>query len=145
LIADMVIPGGSPMDHREHDPVTIEALLAKVEDSRYRELLHDDQLRRRLVVKMLAESDDPMLREMGEQLRDGLVKPSQLMSIPEYWEALGRGYEALGRIDLDQVAEQVDATADAPSDDPSAAPEPPWDEHLRREPPTIGAERERGR
>ncbi|WP_433379848.1 hypothetical protein ACQPZX_14215 [Actinoplanes sp. CA-142083] len=100
------------MDHQEHDPVTIETLLAKVENSRYRGLLHDDQLRRRLVTKMLAESDDPILREMGEQLRDGLATPSQLMSIPEYWEALRPGYEALGSIDLDQVAEQVDATDD---------------------------------
>lgn len=116
------------MDHSEHDPVTIEALLAKVENSRYRALLHDDQLRRRLVFKMLAESDDPILREMGEQLRDGLVTPSQLMSIPEYWEALSPGYEALGAIDLDQVADQVDAADDAPPDDPSAA-------HPHRPPP----------
>jgi hypothetical protein len=104
------------MDRQEHEPVTIEALLARVEDSRYRELLHDDKMRRRLVVQMLAESDDPILREMGEQLRDGLVTPAQLMSIPEYWEALRPGYEALGGIDLDQVAEQVDA----PPDDPDA-------------------------
>ncbi len=133
------------MDHGEHDPVTIEALLAKVENSRYRALLHDDQLRRRLVFKMLAESDDPMLREMGEQLRDGLVTPSQLMSIPEYWEALSRGYEALGRIDLDEVAEQVDAADDAPSDDPDATPGPLWDEHLRRDPPHFGEEHDRDR
>jgi hypothetical protein len=99
------------MDHQP-GPVTIEALLAKVEGSRYRALLHDDQLRRRLLVRMLAESDDPMLREMGEQLRDGLATPAQLLSIPEYWEALRPGYEALGSIDLDEVAEQVDASAD---------------------------------
>jgi hypothetical protein len=121
------------MDHGEHDPVTIEALLAKVENSRYRALLHDDQLRRRLVFKMLAESDDPLLREMGEQLRDGLVTPSQLMSIPEYWEALSRGYEALGSIDLDQVAEEVDAADDVPPDDPSPAPGPPPDHDDRRQ------------
>jgi hypothetical protein len=84
---------------------------------------------------MLAESEDPMLREMGEQLRDGLVTPFQLMSIPEYWEALSPGYEALGSIDLDQVAGQVDAAGDAPRDDASAAPGPLWDERLRREPP----------
>ena len=112
------------MDHEERGPATIEALLAKVENSRYRALLHDDQLRRGLVVKMLTQSDDPMLREMGEQLRDGVVTASQLMSIPEYWEALRPGYEALGSIDFDQVVEQVDATDDVPPDDPDETPAP---------------------
>lgn len=115
------------MDHTEHDPVTIEGLLAKVENSRYRALLHDDQLRRRLVVKMLAESDDPLLREMGEQLRDGLVTPTQLMSIPEYWEKLRPGYEALGSIDLDRVADEVDATDRPPDDEPAFDEERPHD------------------
>jgi hypothetical protein len=102
------------MDDGRQDRVTIEALLAKVEQSPYRALLHDDQQRRHLLATMMAKSDDPILREMGEQLRDGLVTSMQLLSVPEYWDTLSHGYDRLGGIDLDQISEQLDAAGDAP-------------------------------
>jgi hypothetical protein len=79
-----------------------------LDQTSYRLLLHDDQHRRHLLAKLMADSNDPMLREMGQQLRDGSATLSQLLSVPAYWETLERGCDRLADIDLDNLAEQVD-------------------------------------
>jgi hypothetical protein len=87
---------------------SIDELFAKLEQTSYGYLVHDQQRRRHLIATMMADSDDPIVREMGQQLRDGLVTPQQLLSVPEYLEKLESGYEKLAQIDLDELAEQVD-------------------------------------
>jgi hypothetical protein len=57
---------------------------------------------------MMADHNDPLVREMGKQLRDGEVTPQQLLSVPQYWEALQRGVNQLTETDLAEVESQVD-------------------------------------
>ena len=45
----------------------------------------------------LAGSADPLLREIGEQLRLGQVTPAGLLAIPEYREVIRRGLALLAR------------------------------------------------
>jgi hypothetical protein len=87
---------------------TLEDIFAKLEQTSYRELLHDHERRRHLLATLMADSTDPIMREMGEQLRDGSATPRQLLSVPDYLEVLNRGYDELAKIDLDEVAEWVD-------------------------------------
>lgn len=84
-------------------------VLDAVAQTSYGELLHDDQRRRHELYKLMADSTDPMVREMGEQLRDGLVTPLQLLSVPEYAEALMSGVQRLAEFDMKQVVEEMDA------------------------------------
>jgi len=87
----------------------IEGLFASLEQSPYRYLLHDPERRRRLLATIMAESSDSTVREMGEQLRDGQVSLAQLLTVPDYADALSRGADRLAEVDLDEVTEQVDA------------------------------------
>lgn len=96
------------MSDEEQPRATLEGILAKLGQTSYGELVHDEQRRRHLLATMMAESTDPVLREMGQQLRDGLVSPRQLVTVSDYWEALQRGFEKLAEVNLDEVAEQVD-------------------------------------
>jgi hypothetical protein len=93
--------------------VTAEELLAEAEGTSLGDLLRDDQRRRHLLATMMAEHPDPILREIGQQWRDGVATPRQLLSVPEYWAALRPGYDALkeidlGETDLGEIAEQAD-------------------------------------
>jgi hypothetical protein len=109
-------------DRMSEDRATAEDILAKVELTSYGDLLHDDQRRRHELYKMMADSADPMLREMGEQLRDGLLTPRQLLSVPEYWETLRRGYDSLEAVDLDAIADQIDEVYEREHDDHRSSP-----------------------
>jgi hypothetical protein len=43
----------------------------------------------------LCGSGDPLLREIGAQLRTGQVRPGSLLAVPEYRRAIQRGVELL--------------------------------------------------
>ncbi|HEX6681444.1 MAG TPA: hypothetical protein VF062_01520 [Candidatus Limnocylindrales bacterium] len=105
--------------------MTIDDVFASLERTSYGHLLHNDQLRRQELYELMAECPDPILSEMGRQLRDGLLTPRQLLDAPDYVEALQRGYETLGEVDLNEIAAEVDEfglTSPAQSDsDPAAA------------------------
>lgn len=85
----------------------LEQILAKLEQTSYGELVRDDERRRHELYRMMADSTEPTVREMGQQLRDGLVTPTQLLTVPEYAEVLHQGYERLGELDLDTIEEAV--------------------------------------
>jgi hypothetical protein len=87
--------------------VTFADIFAKLDQTSYRELLHDTEYRRFLLAKMMADSSDPMLREMGQQVRDGQATFRQLLSAPDYWEALQGGYQKLAEVELDDVSDWV--------------------------------------
>jgi hypothetical protein len=54
----------------------------------------DPDRARRQLYDRLAASDESMLREIGEQLRDGVLSPGRLLTIPGYREVVEEG---LGR------------------------------------------------
>lgn len=85
--------------------MTVEELLAEVERTSAGELLGDEERRRHLLAMMLAEHTDPIVREIGQQWRDGVATLRQLVSVPEYWETLRRGYDTLAEVDLDEAAD----------------------------------------
>ena len=103
----------------------LEQILAKLEQTSYGELIRDDGRRRRELYRMMAESAEPTVREMGQQLRDGLVTPTQLLTVPEYADVLHRGYERLGEIDLDTIEETVEEVHRAEQEAGGGGPQPP--------------------
>lgn len=103
--------------------VTVESLLAKFSQTSYGELLHDDQRRRHLLATMMAGSTNPIVKEIGEQLRDGVITPRQLLSVPEYWEELQHGYQGLAEVDLDEMDQQVDQLNEQEREEADAAAE----------------------
>jgi len=64
--------------------------------------------RRERAAEALLRHPDPVMREIGRQLRDGSMRPSDVLRIPEYREAFGRAAEQVRR-DLDprMVAAQL--------------------------------------
>lgn len=53
--------------------------------------LADASTRRRRFYEVVAENPDPIWREIGQQLRDGRLRPSEVLSVPEYRERLRAG------------------------------------------------------
>jgi hypothetical protein len=98
------------MTDDQRPSATLDDVLAAVERTSYGELLHDDQRRRHELYELMAVSDDPLVREMGQQLRDGLLRPRDLLSDPDYADGLIRGCQRLGElaVDLDDVVTQID-------------------------------------
>ncbi|GAA3739524.1 hypothetical protein GCM10022225_23320 [Plantactinospora mayteni] len=98
------------MTEERNPSATLDQLLDAVARTSYGELLHDEQRRRHELFRMMADSQDPMLREMGEQLRDGLARPRDLLSVPGYAETLLNGCQRLGENgpDLDKVLAEID-------------------------------------
>jgi hypothetical protein len=76
-----------------------------------------DRTRRRLY-DGLATSDEPILREIGEQLRDGVLATHRLLTIPAYREVMEKGLSVLQAANealeddavRDQLVRMVDGT-----------------------------------
>jgi hypothetical protein len=105
----------------------LEQILAKLEQTSYGELIRDDGRRRHELYRMMAGSAEPAVREMGQQLRDGLVTPTQLLTVPQYAEVLHRGYERLGELDIDTIEETVAEVRRAEREAGGAGEQPPGD------------------
>lgn len=78
-----------------HPPLPDPSVLQRLLESspRYSELA-DPDTRRRHVFDALANSDDPMWREIGQQLRDGRLRPRDLLGIDAYAEKIQQGLAA---------------------------------------------------
>ncbi|HEY8474106.1 MAG TPA: hypothetical protein VIL37_15925 [Natronosporangium sp.] len=66
-------------------------MMRLAEQSRYRDLLSDVSGRRRRLFEALANSDDPLWREIGEQLREGRIRPSDVLQSEVYWNKIQEG------------------------------------------------------
>jgi hypothetical protein len=53
------------------------------------------------VYQALRESDDPLLREIGEQLDRGTIVPRDLLTEPSYRRVVDNGLDRLARFDPD--------------------------------------------
>jgi hypothetical protein len=101
-------------------------LLAAVSESPELEELKDTSSRRQKLYQLVAEHPDPLWREIGQQLRDGHISPSELLSTPQYREHLRAGM-ADG---LERLNHMVGALEDHLRADP-----PPVEEAPRRAEP----------
>lgn len=75
--------------------------------------LRNRELLREHAAEALRRSPDPLLREIGEHLRNGRGRPADVVRVPEYAAALGRATrDAAGRVTVQRLAEAVVACAD---------------------------------
>lgn len=72
-------------------PPDLTSLTGKLAESPYSEDLKVTIKRRETVYRHLAESKDPILRELGQQLRDGAMTPRDILRVPDYMDAAFRG------------------------------------------------------
>ncbi len=93
-------------------PPNIRAILEKVADAGYRDILLDEEAGNRFLFDTLASSTDGTLREIGEQLRDGAMDMRQLATSEHYREALNGGIENLLQFDPERLAEDLDKALD---------------------------------
>ena len=77
-------------DHADGEPtdVTATADLAAImrlaPDSEYADLIAHESSRRRTLYELLANSDDPLWKEIGTQLRDGQMQPRDIGGVEAY-------------------------------------------------------------
>ena len=83
----------------------LDELLTMLEQSSS-DRLSDPESGRRELFGLLAESDDPMWREIGQQLRDGQMSPRQILQVDAYWQHVERGLVA-HQEDFRQAVEAV--------------------------------------
>jgi len=73
-------------------------------------VLRSPQARRQRACELLLASDDPVLREIGEQVRDSRMRLADAIRVPAYGEAFARAAAtAAERLDPEQVAERLAA------------------------------------
>lgn len=68
---------------------------------------NDPERYRQAIYRRLAADDDPLLQEIGEQLRDGVIRPYQLLTEPAYVEVVARGLEWLREVDVDASRDEL--------------------------------------
>jgi hypothetical protein len=83
-------------------PPQIRAILEKVADAGYREVLLDEDAGNRFVLTSMAASTDSTVREIGEQLHDGALDLEQVARSDFYRGVLDAGLENLSRLEPDQ-------------------------------------------
>ncbi|GGN85983.1 hypothetical protein GCM10010112_67020 [Actinoplanes lobatus] len=94
-------------------PPHLRDMLQKVADAGYRDILLDERAGNRFLFETLAGTSDPVLREMGEQLRDGAIDLKQVAASSFFRDALQQGLERLEDFDEERFAADVDrATGD---------------------------------
>lgn len=103
---------------------TPETIFAKIEQTPHAELVHDESTLRQTLVELMTASPHPVLAEMGRELASGRISWQGLAGIPAYQEVLSAGLTSMEHIDLDEIAAELDATAEL---DAAAEPATPLD------------------
>lgn len=85
------------------DPRSNRELLAALAGTPSGAARSDPDRQRQQLYRELAEHDDPLLREIGIQLRDGLIRPHQLLTSPEYDAVVAELLERLRQVDPEAV------------------------------------------
>lgn len=110
------------------DDVSPTGILARIENSSYAELLHDERKLERTLIELMVASEHPVLAEMGRELQQGHISWQGLGGIAAYREVLDAGFATIQRIDLAEVAADLDAgdtTSTAAASDSSSRDEEP--------------------
>ena len=83
-------------------------LVAELRSGPLGERLADRRFRRQHAYEALVHNPDPIMREIGQQLRDGAIRPADILRIPEYTEAFRRGADrAAQRLDPERIADDL--------------------------------------
>jgi hypothetical protein len=77
--------------HRDEPPTDLGTLIGLLAGSPWYVGLADPERRRSRLYEALARSDDPMWREIGEQLRDGQMQLRHVLQVDAYWQHLQGG------------------------------------------------------
>lgn len=100
----------------------IRELVAELDDSPVGERLRDPSFHHRHVCEALLHNPDPVMREIGRQVRDGQMRISDVLRVPEYADAFrGAARSAAERLDPKDIARQLEELAAANRD---GGPEP---------------------
>jgi hypothetical protein len=113
-------------------------LIAALDRGPLGEVLRDDHRRRAAVYERMADSSDPLTREIGQQLRDGVLRPQDLLKDPEYRRFLDRGVERLHDLDLDELTRQAEAAAADAGEPEEPRPDEDRDAPRGDDPPGYG-------
>ncbi|AEV81402.1 hypothetical protein ACWT_0390 [Actinoplanes sp. SE50] len=84
-------------------------LLAAFDASPYGVVLGDDLRRRRLVFEALAQSEDAMTREVGEQLFTGAIEPREVLRSSAYREFVRDALVRGEKMDIKELGVRLDA------------------------------------
>ena|SRR5438046_507898 len=86
----------------------IRELVGQFEATPAGRVLRSPEVRRRRACEVLLASDDPVLREIGEQVRDGRMRLADGVRVPAYAEAFANAAkQAAERLDPRRVADQL--------------------------------------
>ncbi|MFI7672814.1 hypothetical protein [Actinophytocola sp. NPDC049390] len=80
--------------------------------------------RRSALYDMLAAHPDPVWREMGEQLKNGSMRPSDMFAVPAYRERVMAGLEEARERHAELFGAVEQATEQAAEGPGTAAPQP---------------------
>jgi hypothetical protein len=75
---------GEPADVAEAATANLAAIMRLAPDSEYGDLIAHETNRRRKLYELLANSDDPVWKEIGTQLRDGQMQVRDVFGVEAY-------------------------------------------------------------
>jgi hypothetical protein len=89
------MPPSSEGARSDEELPDIDTLASMIEHSSYSDQLSDPRQMQLLLFEKLAELDDPILREIGLQLRDGLMGLQAIVGVDAYWQHVTDGLAGL--------------------------------------------------
>ncbi len=99
-------------EERAATAARIQALVTELHHSPVGERLRDPAFRQRHVVEALLHNPDPVMREIGEQVRDGHMRLSEIQRVPAYRDAFANAaQQAAQRLDPKEIAKQLEQLA----------------------------------
>jgi hypothetical protein len=107
---------GEPADVAESARANLAAIMRLAPDGEYGDLIAHETLRRRKLYELLANSDDPLWKEIGTQLRDGQMQLRDIFGVEAYGTHLIDTIEKYGRdfpAALAKAREQLEAETEA--------------------------------
>lgn len=114
-------------------PPQLRSLLGKLTAAGYGDIFLDKQRGRHFAFEALANTTDPVVREIGQQLRDGTVSLQTLGSSEAYREVLERGIRVIGTLDPSDLEEELDQILDKERPDDAEEHDRPSAEDKRRD------------
>lgn len=86
----------TPRDHPSHDdgpPPDLDSLSDLLDQSSYGGATTSPEELQQRMFEQLAGSDDPMWREIGQQLRDGQMSLRHVLQVDAYWQHVVSGLD----------------------------------------------------
>jgi hypothetical protein len=113
-------------DETQTTAARMRELIAEVADSPVGDRLRDPDTRRRHAYDALLHNPDPVLREIGEQLCDGRMRPSDILRVPAYAEAFRHAARsAQERLHPREIVKELEELVAKSRDDRRAQDTPP--------------------